>query len=82
VGFDFDGEYFYASGHILTQTHKNKNIIENPKVSFLIDDLQSLKPWTPQMLKIRGTADLVDHNGYLGPRKYIRINPPTRQASE
>lgn len=48
VGFDFEGEYFYVSGHILTRTHKFRNIFENPKVSFVIDDLRSLKPWAPE----------------------------------
>ncbi len=73
VGFDFDGEYFYVGGHILPRTLKYRNILENPKVSFVIDDLLTVKPWHPRSLKIRGTADLVDHNGYLGPGKYIRI---------
>jgi len=76
VGFDFDGTYFYVGGHILTRTIKYKNVLENPKVSFVIDDLASIKPWTPRSLKIRGTADLADRdNGYLGPAKYIRIKP-------
>ncbi len=75
VGFDFDGEYFYVSGHMLTRTRKYRNILENPKASLVIDDLLSVKPWRPRMLKVRGTADLVDHDGYLGPGKYIRIKP-------
>ncbi len=75
VGFDFDGEYFYVDGHILTRTNKYRNILENSKVSFVIDDLQTIKPWTPRSFKIRGTVDLVDHKGYLEPGKHIRIKP-------
>ncbi len=76
VGFDFDGSYFYVGGHILARTFKYKNVLENPRVSLVIDDLASVKPWTPRSLKIRGTADLVDRdNGYVGPGKYIRVKP-------
>ena len=81
VGFDFDGQYFYVGGHILPRTLKYKNILENPKASFVIDDLASIKPWTPRSLKIRGTADIVDRTeGYLGPGKYIRITPTFRYS--
>lgn len=80
VGFSFDGEYFYVGGHVLERTNKYRNILENPKVSFVIDDLASLKPWTPRSLKIRGTPDLVDHNGYLGPGRYIRIKPTLKRT--
>ena len=75
VGFDFDGECFYVSGGRLTKTNKYHNIMANPKASLVIDDLVSVGPWHPRMLKVRGTADLVDHNGYMGPGKYIRIKP-------
>lgn len=76
VGFDFDGTYFYVGGHVLTRTIKYKSVLANPKVSLVIDDLASVRPWTPRSLKIRGTADLVDRDhGYLGAAKYIRIRP-------
>jgi len=75
VGFDFDGEYFYVGGLHLTRTHKYKNVVQNPQVSLVIDDLKSIEPWQPRFVKIYGTADLVTRNGYVGQAEYIRIKP-------
>jgi pyridoxamine 5'-phosphate oxidase family protein len=75
VGFDFDGKYFYVGGIHLTTTHKYKNVLKNPQISLVIDDLKSVDPWHPRMIKIFGTADLVTRNGYLGENTYIRIEP-------
>jgi PPOX class F420-dependent enzyme/OxyR family protein len=46
VGFEFDGTYFYVGGINLPATLKYKNIQKNPKVSLVIDDLESISPWT------------------------------------
>jgi len=75
VGFDFDGKYFYVGGLHLTRTNKCKNATKNPQVSLVIDDLKSIEPWRPRMIKIFGTADIVTRNGYLGEASYIRISP-------
>jgi len=80
VGYDFDGHYFYVGGLHLTKTHKYKNVIKNPQVSFVIDDLKSIEPWRPRFLKIFGTSDLVTRNGYLGQATYIRINPQRKTS--
>ena len=80
VGFDFDGKYFYVGGLQLTKTHKYKNVTANPQVSLVIDDLKSIEPWRPRMVKIFGTADLVTRNGYLGEASYIRITPQRKTA--
>ena len=80
VGFDFDGRYFYVGGMHLTTTHKYKNVLENPQVSFAIDDLKSIQPWHPRFVKIFGTADIVTRNGYLGQANYIRINPQRKTS--
>lgn len=80
VGFDFDGKYFYVSGTYLTKTHKYKNAVENPRVSLVIDDLKSIQPWRPRMVKIFGAADLVKRNGYAGQATYIRITPQRKTS--
>jgi pyridoxamine 5'-phosphate oxidase family protein len=80
VGFDFDGEYFYVGGYDVTRTLKYKNVQENPRASFVVDDLVSVSPWKPRMLKVRGPADIVDHKGYVGPGKYIRIKPDHKRS--
>ena len=80
VGFDFDGNYFYVGGMHLTKTYKYKNVIKNPQVSLVIDDLKSVEPWQPRFVKIFGTADLVTRNGYVGQATYIRITPQRKTS--
>jgi pyridoxamine 5'-phosphate oxidase family protein len=80
VGFDFDEEYFYVGGMQLIKTKKYKNVLDNPKVSLVIDDLKSIKPWQPRMVKISGTADIVTRNGYVGQGPYIRITPQRKKS--
>jgi pyridoxamine 5'-phosphate oxidase family protein len=75
VGFDFDGTYFYVGGYNLSKTLKYKNVQNNPKVSLVTDDLESINPWRPRGIKIHGIADLIAHKGYAGPGTYIRIKP-------
>lgn len=75
VGFDFDGTYFHVGGINLPKTLKYKNIQNNPKVSLVIDDLESINPWRPRGIKIHGIADLTTRQGYVGAGTYIRIKP-------
>jgi pyridoxamine 5'-phosphate oxidase family protein len=75
VGFDFDGTYFYVSGFDLKKTLKYKNVQSNPKVSFVVDDVVSVKPWKVRGIKIHGVADLANRDGYVGAATYIRIEP-------
>lgn len=77
VGYDFDGTYFYVSGHGDTvKTRKFRNVLGgNPKIALVVDDLVSTSPWTPRFLRIYGTADVVERDGYVGPGPYLRITP-------
>jgi pyridoxamine 5'-phosphate oxidase family protein len=75
VGFDFDGEHFYVGGLSITKTLKYKNVQVNPRVSFVIDDMESFNPPQPRSIKIHGTADIVAREGYVGQGTYIRIRP-------
>jgi len=79
VGFEFDGQYFWiGSGtqEIFLRTKKYLNVKKgNNKVSFVVDDLESVDPWRPRSIKIYGTAEVVDHNGRMGPGKYLKITP-------
>ena len=76
VGFDFDGSYFYVSGYQAIQTRKFQNVMNgNSKVALVVDDLASTQPWAPRFLRIYGTADVVQREGYAGPTSYLRITP-------
>jgi pyridoxamine 5'-phosphate oxidase family protein len=75
VGFDFDGTYFYVSGFDLKKTLKYKNVLVNPKVAFVVDDIVSVQPWKVRGIKVHGDADLAARDGYAGQGTYIRIEP-------
>jgi len=76
VGFEFDGACFYIGGHQLETTRKYKNIMAgNRKVSLIIDDLKSLRPWQPRGIRIHGIAKIIQRQGHLGPGSYLAITP-------
>ena len=61
-----------VSGYNLTASRKFKNIVDNGRVAFVVDDLASVQPWRPRCVEIRGHAEaLADAPG--GP--IIRIHP-------
>jgi len=80
VSFDTDDEYLYVGGRDLKNTMKYKNLVENPRVSFVVDDLKTMRPWAPRGVKIQGRADLVNHDGYMGAGTYIRIKPVLKRS--
>jgi len=77
VGFDFDGTYFYISGYGDTlKTKRVRNVLAgHEKVALVVDDLASTDPWTPRFLRVYGTADIVERDGYAGRKEYLRITP-------
>ncbi len=44
VAFEFDGKYIYFGGWNLKNSLKFKNILQNNKMAFVVDDLISVKP--------------------------------------
>ena len=80
VGFRYNSETgaIDVGGIDLAATKKARDIEENPRVSFVVDDLESVQPWRPRGITIRGTAELYDvasdPNGPFG-RTWIRIRP-------
>ena len=77
VGYQFDGEYFYAGGMNPTKTRKFRNVRSgNTKVALVIDDLVSVNPWTVRGIRIYGNAELISRQeGQFGPGQYMRITP-------
>jgi pyridoxamine 5'-phosphate oxidase family protein len=76
VGFQFDGARFYIGGHQLESTRKYKNIVAgHRKVSLILDDLKSFRPWQPRGIRIHGIAEVVQRQGHLGPGSYLVITP-------
>ena len=76
VGFEFDGRHLYVGGLDPARTRKFRNVqAGNTKVALVIDDLASVRPWSPRYLRIYGTAELVERPGQFGPGPYMRITP-------
>ena len=76
VVFEYDGSYLYVGGVKPKNTRKYKNVrAGNNKVSLLIDDMESIKPWKPRGIRIYGVAKFVERDGQFGPGVYLRITP-------
>jgi pyridoxamine 5'-phosphate oxidase family protein len=82
VGIHYNAELdvIDIGGRNLSQTKKFRNILENPNVSLVIDDV--LPPWQPRGVEIRGTAQTLPAGGnalfgarYVADEAIIRITP-------
>ncbi|MFI5419377.1 MAG: hypothetical protein ACHQ1H_00270 [Nitrososphaerales archaeon] len=53
------------------------------KVGFAVDDLVSLKPWTPRFVIIRGTAEILTEKGpgSIDERTSIKITPAVKRST-
>lgn len=79
VAFEFDGEFFWIGTYNQNEfpkTRRYRNITSgNSRVSIVVDDLASLDPVRPRGIKVRGTAEVMKHDGMFGSGTYIRITP-------
>lgn len=74
VGFSYNPDLgtIDVTGYRLARSMKFRNIAENGRVAFVVDDLASVDPWRPRCVEIRGRAEaLVDEP----PGPLIRIYP-------
>jgi len=76
VSFEFDGQYFYVGGRMMTTTLKYRNVLSgNKKIALVFDDLETVSPWSPRGIKIHGSAEIVERKGQIGEGAYLRITP-------
>ncbi|MEV7009450.1 PPOX class F420-dependent oxidoreductase [Streptosporangium sp. NPDC051022] len=65
-------------GLAMGKTKKFRNVRENGRVAFVVDDIASRTPWKVRGVEIRGTAEAVEDEdppaAYLS-REVIRIRP-------
>jgi len=80
VGFSYNEQLqtIDIGGFNMAASQKYRNVAAGSKVSFVVDDIASLDPWTVRCLEIRGEAEALteatDATGKtLGPT--IRIHP-------
>jgi len=73
VGFHHnpDTDTIDIRGYNLDKSQKFRNIADNGRVAFVVDDLASVDPWRVRCLEIRGTAEALQTE--RGP--LIRVHP-------
>jgi pyridoxamine 5'-phosphate oxidase family protein len=76
VGFWLEGDQFVIGGRDLPSTRKYRNIAAgNQQVALIIDDVLATEPWTVRGIKVHGTAEIVERDGFFGAGKYFLITP-------
>ena len=65
VAFEFDGSYIFFGGWNLKDSLKFRNILQNNKVAFVVDELVSVNPWKPRGVEIKGIAEILRGNDYV-----------------
>jgi pyridoxamine 5'-phosphate oxidase family protein len=61
VGFRIDDDTIVVGGIDITRTVKYRNVLATGKAAFVVDDLESVEPWRPRGVKVRGPARVVEH---------------------
>jgi pyridoxamine 5'-phosphate oxidase family protein len=74
VGFRVDGDQVVVGGLDNTKTRTYWNVKGTGRASLVVDDLASVDPWRPRMVKVTGSATIgTDDRG----KPTIRIRPET-----
>ena len=60
---DAEAEAIEIGGGAMSSTKKWRDLQANPRVAFVVDDLESVNPWAPRGLEVRGRAELHDEGG-------------------
>ena len=81
VSFEVNAEegHIDIGGWNMGESRKFTNVRQNPEVSFVVDDIASLQPWTVRGMEIRGRAEAVTGvprgEGDFRSGEVIRIRP-------
>jgi pyridoxamine 5'-phosphate oxidase family protein len=81
VGFRYNAELdtIDIGGHAFARRKKYQEVQRNPRVAFVVDDLESVDPWRPRGIEVRGEAEVLRSGGEaLGPGfapEMFRIHP-------
>lgn len=65
-------------GRALGQSRKYRNVLTNPRVSLIVDDIVSMRPWQVRAIEIRGSAEALKDQPPPMPYfsgEVIRIHP-------
>jgi len=81
VSFRYNAELdtIDIGGHDFARRKKYHDVQRNPRVAFLVDDLESVDPWRPRGIEVRGEAEVLSSGGEaLGPGfapEMFRVRP-------
>jgi pyridoxamine 5'-phosphate oxidase family protein len=79
VGFTYNGELdtIDINGFGMSTSQKFRNVADNGRAAFVVDDIVSQQPWRVRFLEIRGTAEAIPGTGDdpLQDGALIRIRP-------
>ncbi|GAB2812914.1 PPOX class F420-dependent oxidoreductase [Actinoallomurus bryophytorum] len=80
VGFSYNADLgvIDISGYNMAASRKYRNIADNGREAFVVDDIASVQPWRVRCLEIRGTGEAIEAPadsaaGMAGP--IIRVHP-------
>lgn len=77
VGFhlDVDAGTIDIQGYNMTASRKFKNVADNGRVAFVVDDLPSIDPWRVRCAEVRGRAEALEASATPNGSATIRIHP-------
>ncbi|WP_199430285.1 PPOX class F420-dependent oxidoreductase [Qaidamihabitans albus] len=79
VGFRYNGatRTIDIGGHNMAASRKFRNVAENGRVAFVVDDIASVQPWHVRCVEIRGSAEAITDPAGSGGTDgaLIRIHP-------
>jgi pyridoxamine 5'-phosphate oxidase family protein len=80
VSFRHNADYdtIDIGGHDFAKRKKFRDVRDNPRVAFVVDDLASIRPWRVRGIEIRGQAEVVRGGSQIGPgfdEEMFRIRP-------
>jgi pyridoxamine 5'-phosphate oxidase family protein len=67
-----------VSGHNMDASRKYRNVADNGRLAFVVDDIVSVRPWRVRCLEIRGVGEAIDSpvdSAARGDGPIIRIHP-------
>jgi pyridoxamine 5'-phosphate oxidase family protein len=75
VGFRYNAETgtIDIGGFRMDQSRKFRNVGDNARTAFVVDDIVSVQPWRVRCIEIRGRAEALPAEGSRPP--LIRIHP-------
>jgi pyridoxamine 5'-phosphate oxidase family protein len=58
-----DHDTIDIGGHDFAKRKKYRDVLTNPRVAFVVDDIASVNPWRVRGIEIRGEAEVLDTGG-------------------